>query len=239
MKLIGIVGGLGPESTIDYYRLFISIYRERKPDGGYPPLVINSVDLARALRLLGSNDLAGLAAYMIEEIGRLARAGATHGLLSSNTPHIVFDEISRASPIPLLSIVETACRAAAGRKLKRVGLFGTRFTMQGGFYQKVFAREGIDVAAPDPADQEFIHDSYLKELVNGIVRAETRGRYVEIAGRMKKQKGIEALILGGTELPLLLRGAGDIGVPLLDTARLHVERAVDELLSSSGPGHSP
>ncbi len=78
MKLIGIVGRLGPESTIDYYRLFISIYRERKPDGGYPPLVINSVDLARALRLVGSSDLAGLAAYMIEEIRRLARAGATH-----------------------------------------------------------------------------------------------------------------------------------------------------------------
>lgn len=231
MKLIGIVGGLGPESTIDYYRLFISIYRARKPDGGYPPLVINSVDLTHVLRLLGSNDLAGLAAYMIEEIRRLARAGATHGLLSSNTPHIVFDEISRASPVPLLSIVETTCRAAADRKLKRVGLFGTRFTMQGGFYQKVFAREGIEVVAPDPADQEFIHDSYLKELVNGIVRAETRERCVTIAGRMKKDKGIEALILGGTELPLLLRDASDIGVPLLDTARLHVERAVNELLA--------
>ena len=231
MKLIGIVGGLGPESTIDYYRLFISIYRERKPDGGYPPLVINSVDLARALRLVGSSDLAGLAAYMIEEIRRLARAGATHGLLSSNTPHIVFDEIQRASPIPLLSIVETACRAAVHRKLKRVGLFGTRFTMQGGFYQKVFAREGIDVATPEPADQDFIHDTYLNELVNGIVRAETRERYAEIARQMRRRKGIEALILGGTELPLLLRNASSINVPLLDTARLHVERAVSEFLS--------
>src|SRR5260221_5576804 len=119
MKLIGIVGGIGPESTIDYYRLFISTYRERRPDGGYPPVVINSIDLARALKLVGSNDLAGLAAYMLEEIRRLARAGATHGLLSSNTPHIVFDEIRRGSPIPLISIVETACRAAVERKLKR------------------------------------------------------------------------------------------------------------------------
>ena len=231
MKLIGIVGGLGPESTIDYYRLFISIYRERKPDGSYPPVVINSVDLARALKLVGANDLAGLAAYMIEEIRRLARAGATHGLLSSNTPHIVFDEIQRASPIPLLSIVETTCRAAVHRKLKRVGLFGTRFTMQGGFYQKVFAREGIDVATPEPTDQDFIHDTYLNELVNGIVRAETRERYAEIARQMRRRKGIEALILGGTELPLLLRNASSIDVPLLDTARLHVERAVSELLS--------
>jgi len=231
MKLIGIVGGIGPESTIDYYRLFISTYRERRPDGGYPPVVINSIDLARALKLVSSNDLAGLAAYMLEEVRRLARAGATHGLLSSNTPHIVFDEIRRASPIPLISIVETTCRAAAERKLKHVGLFGTRFTMQGGFYQKVFAREGIAVAIPESGDQEFIHDTYLNELVNGVVLAATRERYIAIARRMKKEQGIEALILGGTELPLLLRDAIGIGMMLLDTARLHVEAAVSELLS--------
>jgi len=231
MKLIGIVGGIGPESTIDYYRLFISTYRERRPDGGYPPVVINSIDLAKALKLVSSNDLEGLAAYMLEEIRRLARAGATHGLLSSNTPHIVFDDIRRASPIPLISIVETACRATAERRLKRVGLFGTRFTMQGGFYQRVFAREGIEVAIPESGDQEFIHDTYLNELVNGVVLAATRERYIAIARRMKRELGIEALILGGTELPLLLRDAIDIGMTLLDTARLHVEAAVSELLA--------
>ena len=168
---------------------------------------------------------------MLEEIRRLARAGATHGLLSSNTPHIVFDELRRASPIPLISIVETACRAAAERKLKHVGLFGTRFTMQGGFYQKVFARDGIAVAIPGPEDQEFIHDTYLNELVNGVVLAATRERYIAIARRMKREQDIEALILGGTELPLLLRDAIGIGMMLLDTARLHVEAAVSELLA--------
>jgi len=231
MKLIGIVGGIGPESTIDYYRLFISIYRERRPDGGYPPVVINSIDLAKALKLVSSNDLEGLAAYMLEEIRRLARAGATHGLLSSNTPHIVFDDIRRTSPIPLISIVETACRATAERRLKRVGLFGTRFTMQGGFYQRVFAREGIEVAIPESGDQEFIHDTYLNELVNGVVLAATRERYIAIARRMKRELGIEALILGGTELPLLLRDAIGIDMMLLDTARLHVEAAVSEFLA--------
>ena len=229
-KLIGIIGGIGPESTIDYYRLFMSIYREHRPEG-YPPVLINSIDLARVLKLVGSKDLAALTAYVLEEIHRLARAGATHGLLSSNTPHIAFEEIAAASPIPLISIVETACRAAVERRLKKVGLFGTRFTMQGGFYQKVFAREGIEVVIPEPGDQKFIHDTYLNELVNGIVRPETRGRYIAIARGMKSGQGIEALILGGTELPLLLRGAIDIGVMLLDTAHLHVERAVAELLS--------
>ena len=230
-KLIGIIGGIGPESTIDYYRLFVSIYREHRPDGGYPPVLINSIDLAKALKLVSSGDLRGLAAYLLEEIHRLTRAGATHGLLSSNTPHIVFDQVQDASPIPLISIVETACQAAVVRKLRRVGLFGTRFTMQGGFYQKVFAREGIEVSIPESGDQEFIHETYLNELVNGIVRPETRERYIAIARRMKAEQGIEALILGGTELPLLLRGAIDIGVTLLDTAHLHVERAVAEVLS--------
>ena len=229
-RLIGVIGGIGPESTIDYYRLFVSIYREHRPDA-YPPVIINSIDLAKALKLVSSGDLPGLAAYMLEEIHRLARAGATHGLLSSNTPHIMFDQIEDSSPIPLISIVETTCRAASERKLKRVGLFGTRFTMQGGFYQKVFAREGIEVAIPDRGDQNFIHDTYLSELVNGIVRTETRERYIGIARRMKAEQGIEALILGGTELPLLLRGAIDIGLMLLDTAHLHVERAVAELLA--------
>src|SRR2546427_4656811 len=105
MKLIGIVGGIGPESTIDYYRLFISTYRERRPDGGYPPVVINSIDLARALKLVSSNDLAGLAAYMLEEVRPPALAGATHGLLSSNNPHIAFVEIRPASPIPPIRLV--------------------------------------------------------------------------------------------------------------------------------------
>ena len=103
--------------------------------------------------------------------------------------------------------------------------------MQGGFYQRVFAREKIEVLIPESGDQGFIHDTYLNELVNGVVRTETRERYIAIARRMKAEQGIEALILGGTELPLLLRGAIDIGVTLLDTAHLHVERAVAELLS--------
>ena len=231
MKSIGMIGGIGPESTIDYYRLFIATYQERKPDGSYPPLLINSIDMSRMLNLVGAGDLAALADYLLEEIGRLARAGATLGLLASNTPHIVFDDLQRVSPIPLLSIVETACRAAAEQQLKRVGLFGTRFTMQGGFYQQVFEREGIDLIVPEAAEQEVIHTCYMTELVKGVFREEARERFVAIARRLREQQTIEGLILGGTELPLLLRDATGLGIPMLDTARLHVERAVSELLS--------
>jgi aspartate racemase len=231
MKLIGIIGGTGPESTIDYYRLFIGVYQERHPDGSYPPLLINSIDLTKMLSFIGTNDLSGLTTYLLQEIRRLAQAGAELGLLASNTPHIVFEELQAVSPVPLISIVETTCQAAKSQQLRRVGLFGTRFTMQGRFYQKVFAREGIDLFIPEIADQDYIHTCYMTELVKGLIRAETRARFVAIAHLLREQQGIEGLILGGTELPLLLRDADEIDMPVLDTARLHVERAVSELLS--------
>ncbi len=130
MKTLGIVGGLGPESTIEYYRTIIALYRERQRDGSYPEFIINSVDLKKGLDLMAANNLTGMADYLLEEIGKLARAGADFGLISANTPHIVFDELASKAPIPLLSIIEATCAAAKARKLKRLALLGTRFTMQ-------------------------------------------------------------------------------------------------------------
>jgi aspartate racemase len=187
--------------------------------------------MTKMLNLVSANDLATLTVYLLQEIRRVAQAGATLGLLAYNTPHIVFEDLQRVSPIPLISIVETTCQAAISQQLKRVGIFGTRFTMQGSFYQKVFERERIDLVVPEIADQEYIHTVYMTELVKGVFREEARERFVAIARRLKEQQGIEGLILGGTELPLLLRDASGIDMPLLDTARLHVERAVSELLS--------
>src|SRR6266508_6591416 len=155
MKTLGVIGGLGPESTIDYYQRIIALYRERTDDGSYPEFIINSVDLKKGLDFMDANDLTGMADYLLEEIGRLARAGANFGLISSNTPHIVFDEVASKSPIPLISIVEATCAAAKARKLRRLALFGTRFTMHGTFYPKVFSREAIELVAPDATDQDY------------------------------------------------------------------------------------
>lgn len=231
MVSIGFIGGIGPESTIDYYRLFISLYRERKPDGSYPSFLINIIDMTRMLELVGKKDLSGLTGYLGEEVGRLADAGATTALMASNTPHIVFDDLQSISPISLISIVETACQAAIGEGMKKVGLFGTRFTMEGGFYQKVFERAGISVVTPDLAEQDYIHTVYMTELVNGMYRDEVRDRFVAIAMNLQERQGIEGLVLGGTELPLLMRNATGLDVSMLDTGRLHVERAVTELFS--------
>jgi aspartate racemase len=231
MKTLGIIGGIAPESTIEYYRLIITSYRIQIPDGSYPPLVINSINLKKMLDLIGANELAQVTEYLLSEVRRLARAGADFGLLAANTPHIVFEDIQRESPIPLISIVQSACEAARDLKLKRVGLFGTRFTMQGQFYPEVFSRYGITLVVPDLDEQDYIHDKYMSELVNGIFLPETREELLQIAERLKERMDIEGLILGGTELPLILRDVDDRGIPFLDTTKIHVKDAVAQMLS--------
>jgi aspartate racemase len=231
MKTVGIIGGIGPESTVEYYRFIIASYREQKKDGSYPLIIINSIDLQKMLDLMEANELAEVAERLVEEVRKLARAGADFGLLSSNTPHIVFDEIQRQSPIPLISIVEETCAEAKALGLERLGLFGTRYTMQARFYPEVFSREGLTIVVPDEAEQDYIHDKYINELLKNKFLSETRERLLAIVDRMKEREGIQGLILGGTELPLILRDATDRGIPFLDTTQIHVKAVVTRLLS--------
>jgi aspartate racemase len=228
MKTPGIVGGIAPESTVDYYRSIVAAYRERRPDGSYPAILIDSIDMQRMLGL-AATDRAGLTAYLVDEVRRLARAGADFALLASNTPHVVFDELARASPVPLVSIVEAACEAARRLGLVRLGLLGTRFTMEGRFYPAVFSREGIALVPPQPDERTFVHDRYMGELVKGAFLPETRAELLRIVGRMREREAVDGVLLAGTELPLLLRGA-DGGVPFLDTTRIHVDAVVERML---------
>src|SRR3954465_12621455 len=156
MKSLGIIGGLGPESTIDYYQRIMALYRERTRDGSYPEFFINSVNMRKGLDFMDADNLNGMADYLLEAIGTLARAGADFGIISANTPHIVFDEVAPKSPIPLISIVEATRDAAKMQDLKRLALIGTRYTMQATFYSKVFARDGIELFVPDSHAQDYI-----------------------------------------------------------------------------------
>lgn len=148
MKTIGIIGGIGPEATVEYYRQIVSAYQKETRDGSYPPVLINSIDMKRMLDLIGSGRLEEVTEYLACEVRRLALAGADFGLLAAGTPHVVFDEVSERSPIPLISIVEAACAEAHALGLKRLGLFGTRFTMEGRFYPEVCRRHGVELVAP-------------------------------------------------------------------------------------------
>src|SRR6202790_1754916 len=143
MRTAGMVGGLGPESTVDYYRSIIARFRARKPEAGYPHVVINSLDVDKGIAMLDAGRLDNLAAYLGAPGDLLVRAGADFGFIAANTPPLVFDEVQHRSAIPLLSIVRATCNHARALGLKKVGLFGTGFTMRASFYSEEFQRVGI------------------------------------------------------------------------------------------------
>jgi aspartate racemase len=231
MRTVGILGGIGPESTVEYYRGIIASYRRQSPDGSYPSILINSISVSKLLGWMDAGQLGNVVNYLADELQKLVRAGADFGIIAANTPHIVFNDLQRRSPIPLISIVEASCAEAKKLGIGRAGLLGTRFSMQASFYPDVFRRKGITVVVPDEAEQAYIHEKYVGELLANTFLPETRARLLEIIQRMKEQEQIQTVILGGTELPLLLRDESASGIPLLDTTQIHVRAVVAELLA--------
>lgn len=230
MTRVGLVGGLGPESTIDYYRRILAAW-ERDDPLSAPALLIDSLDVKLGLRLV-EHDRAGLVEYLLASLDRLRRAGVDFAVLTANTPHLVFDDLAARTPVPLLSIVEVCADEAARRGLSRLALLGTRFTMEAPFYPTVFGRRGMTVVAPEPADRIWLHERYVGELLKGDFRAETREGVVGLVERLRGRERVEAVILGGTELPLLLTDAAVAGLPVLDTTALHVAAIVRRLRST-------
>ena len=194
MKTAGIIGGIGPESTMEYYRSFMRTYRTNKNDRSSPPIIIDSIDLMTMMGMVEAGELGKLTDYLLEEVQKLALAGSDFALLAGNTPHIVFDALQRRSPIPLISIVESASLAVRALGLTTVGLFGTRFTMQEDFYASEFTRQGIALVVPGMDDQDYIHEKYMGELVNGVFLPETHDQMLRIAGDLIRKRGIQGLV---------------------------------------------
>ena len=232
MKTIGIIGGTGPESTIEYYKRIISGYRARVTDGSFPSIIINSINAAPLIEFVLARKLDNVTELLVPQIDRLAKAGADFGLIAANTPHVVFDAVSARSSIPLISIVEATADVAVARGLKQLALFGTRLTMESAFYPETFARRNLAIVVPNDEERAFIHDVYMGELFHGVVRPETRGALVAIATKMNERDGIDGLILGGTELSLILTEPAYAGLPVLDTTQIHVDAIVAMALTS-------
>jgi len=196
-------------------------------------VVIDSLDVQRVVPLV-ERDHKGLVEYLARSLRRLAGAGVDFAALTANTPHLVFDELAAASPMPLVSIVETCAQEVKRLGLGRPLLLGTRFTMEGPFYPKVFTREGLELVRPGGDDVTWVHERYMGELLKGVFRDETRAGFVALVARLREAQRIDAVILGGTELPLLLQEAVVAGVPALDTTGLHVAAIVKRLLETEG-----
>ena len=229
MKTIGIVGGIGPESTVDYYKLLL----KRSPELGgsrSPQVVINSVDFWAMRALLEKGDDVGLADMLVRDVEMLGRAGAEVAIIAANTPHLVFDRVQPRAAISIVSIVEATRDAAEAQGLRRLGLLGTRFTTQARFYPDVFAARGLEIVVPEPDDLMYVHEKYVGELVDGRFLDSTRDGLVGVMQRMRDRARIDGVILGGTELPLIIRDV-PFPLPLLDTTRIHVDAVLRAALA--------
>ncbi len=231
MKKLGLIGGIGPESTVEYYRLIIKRYREKMNSQEYPEIVIHSINMQAMLELVFTGRLDELTDFMAERISLLERTGADIAAIASNTPHIVFDSIERKVKIPLISIVDETCRELNSRRIIKAALFGTKSTMTAGFYERAGSKYGVEIITPGEKESEYIHDIYMKELIFNMILPETKSRLREIAEKMKAASGIEGLILGGTELPLILKQEDLEEIEVFDTTSIHVNAISNQMTS--------
>jgi aspartate racemase len=232
-RVVGIVGGTGPESTIDYYRRLGASWRRRRPDGTYPRIIIDSVDGGSVIQWLGNGEYAAVGRAFGSALGELAAAGCGLGLIASNACHLAFDYIDPPSPIGLIHIVDAARDHAIATGRRRLGIIGTRYVMQAPLYPDRFEPFGIDIVAPSLDEQDTVHRIYFDELVPGVVRDDSRRQLVAVVEAMRDRDGIDGIVLAGTELALILTEPAYAGVPVLDTAGIHVEAAVDWLLGET------
>ena len=229
--MVGIVGGVGPESTADYYRRFIARWRERGPANSYPHVLVDSLNSRAALGAMLDGDIEPSVQLFGESVERLARAGAGLAIVASVMMHMAFEPVAASAPIPMLSILDALADAARARGRHRLGVLGTRPTVEGAFFARPFEASGITLVRPDEADRAWVHEIYFGELVRGQFRDEVRDRLIGIVEGLREREGIDGVILAGTELPLSLREPEYAGVPVLDSIAIHVEAAVDWLLA--------
>jgi aspartate racemase len=232
MKRIGLLGGLGPEATLDYYREIINAFKSRDSSLNYPEIIIYSVNMAEFLVMMNKKDYEKVIDYLLQKIENMRKGGADFAAISANTPHLVFDRLKKRSTLPLVSIVEAVCDEAIRLGFKRPALLGTGFTMSGTFYQEVFNRNDIDLIIPDEEDRKVINEKLFTEIELGIFTKETRDLFVGIIQKMKQQRKIDSVILGCTEFPLLLTENEYAGLPMLNTTKIHVDAIADYCLKN-------
>lgn len=225
MKKIGLVGGTGPESTLMYYKTLNTRIDALTNGTHMPDLAIESVDFRRAWEYVSTAQYEKLSAYLAEKVNALYGSGAEVISLTAGTMHIVFDEVQAATKAKLISIPKVVCEAVEKSGYKKVGLLGTIFTMEQDYMKKDFRNAGIEVFVPEKEERELIAKRILEELEFGVVKETTLNEFQGIIRKMQREKGIEAVVLGCTELPLLLNEE-NCPVPCLDSVEIHISELI-------------
>jgi aspartate racemase len=226
MKTIGLIGGMSWESSIEYYRLINEGIKTRLGGLHSAQSLMYSVDFADIEELQRADEWDAAGEILADAARRLERGGADLIVLCTNTMHRVADHIEAATTLPLLHIADPTAERICADGLTRIGLLGTRFTMEQDFYRaRLEQRYNLGVIVPEADERTIIHDIIYQELVLGVIREESRRAYQQIIERLAA-RGAQAVILGCTEIGLLI-GAGDSVLPTYDTARLHAQAAVE------------
>jgi len=229
MKKVGIVGGIGPEATVDYYQSIISKFQEKiGSKEELPELFINSINMYKMFDFLMKGQTEEVIQYLTEAVQNLERVGADFVVMCGNTPHIVFDHIQQKVRVPMISIVEETYVQAQELNVEKIGLIGTKFTMEHDFFKKPFISNNIEIVVPNQTEQEYIHKKIVSELENGIVHNDTKEDFLHIINQMIAKNGIQGLILGCTELPMLIKNE-DIPIHSLNTAEIHINKIIDTI----------
>ncbi len=229
MKKIGLVGGTGPESTLMYYKELNSRIDKIKDGKAMPDIVIESVNFRKAWEYVCSERYDLLTDYLAEKVTCLQNSGAEVISLTAVTMHLVIDDIIAKTNADLISIPKAVCKEALSAGYKKIGLLGTIFTMEKDYMKKDFLEAGIEVCVPDKEDRDLVAKRIYEELEAGIVKESTLKELQGIIAKMRDEKGIEAVVLGCTELPLIL-DSGNCPVPCLDSVEIHINELIKQTI---------
>lgn len=222
MKKIGLMGGLGPASTVEYYLNLVSLYRENMGENVYPQIVIDSVDMGIHTERFNEHDYKAIGDYIYESLITLKNAGAQLAAITANTEHIAWDYVKDRLPLPTISIVDATIAEIKRMKYKRVVIFATAWTLQSGLYEKAVSEAGIDAIVPNEEDQVILGNLIYPNLENGIVIPEDKRKMISLAEKYISENDADALLLGCTEIPLMIND-NDVSVPVINTTQIHIQ----------------
>lgn len=229
MKTIGILGGISPESTVEYYKGIIKSFRNIKGENNYPQILINSINITEMIGYVQKKEFQTLTDFLVSNLNKLISADADLLAIASNTPHVVIDQIMEKIDTPILNIVEETKKFAENKNLKKLLLTGTYFTMKSTFYQEELVKAGIECLVPDEAEMKTIQDIIFQNLVNGIVNENDKRKFLDICNRIIGAEKVDGVILGCTELPLLVQSK-DLSLEILDTSDIHINSIVNAIV---------
>lgn len=225
MKTIGLIGGTGWVSTIEYYRIINKEINKRLGGNNFARCILYSLNHGDIIEFNKKNDMNGVYLLLLNAANKLIEAGAEFILLCANTTHMFADRLEKEISVPLIHIGEATAREIKRKKLSKVGLLGTKMTMKLDFFKSKLREENIGVVVPNPDDMEFINNSILDELIKDIFTEPTRDKFKLIIKELQSN-GAEGVILGCTEIPLLIKQE-DVEIPVFDTTLIHSLAAVD------------